>query len=220
MYLDLLRSQLTAILTQIATRYRIKHCWVYMLLGQIVAISFAQNLFYLDILLSTPPHDRQKGDSKDRFQVKRHGHPSSFVTTLPLLISLLSTLAIPSVVQTRHFLAVLLVPHLLLFMPTLVSYPDSKTTVRWARWLTGMLATASLLLQLKVTVSALENNSLKTILETLTEHPAVSSVGLDVIFCTVSSVTWLWIHKFRWSALGEDVMLTGIADGHSKAAKD
>jgi hypothetical protein len=128
-------------------RYNIPYLWVYMLLGQIVAISFAQNLFYLAIILSSaskprPPHQTSQHHSSSS--------SSSFIwRLLPTLISLLSTAIVPFTVHTRYFMPILLVPHLLLFVPTLPKWSlhHSRKDTQTFQW----IFTAYLILFLGIT---------------------------------------------------------------------
>ncbi|KAJ5121754.1 hypothetical protein N7526_008691 [Penicillium atrosanguineum] len=99
-----------------ARRYRIAHVWAYMLLGQIVAISFAQNLFFATILVSRQPTSAEKEEG-DELSKEFSWSPPLYSELLPVASSLLSTVAVPMVAHTKYFMALLLIPHLLLFVP-------------------------------------------------------------------------------------------------------
>ncbi|KAJ5081494.1 hypothetical protein NUU61_009758 [Penicillium alfredii] len=107
-----------------ARRYRIPNPWIYMLLGQIVAISFAQNLFLATILVSrqqssTPKSNRGSKDDGDH-QDEGNWTPPLFLETFPVALSLVSTVLVPLVAHTRYFMLILLIPHLLLFVPAVL----------------------------------------------------------------------------------------------------
>lgn len=219
-------------------RYSIPHVWTYMLLGQIVAISFAQSLFYLAVLLYRPVAASKKRNS----QALWTPHPS--LEVLPLMISLLSTAIVPYIPHTPYFLPVLIVPHLLLFIPAILnprilpkglgtvhrsSEAATKRYIAIFKWLLGI----ALLLHAKATYLMLTDNSLvplrraadscafeksqgmssgpwERLIGTIFEHPAVSSVSWDVVFCTVEFVSWAAIHGFSAKQiLGEAAVESG-----------
>ncbi|KAJ5999517.1 hypothetical protein N7451_007327 [Penicillium sp. IBT 35674x] len=86
-------------------RYNISNVWVYMLLGQVVAISFAQNLFFATVLVSNPSTIRG---------AKTSWIPPAVLELAPVAISFLGAAVIPFVANTPYFMPVLAVPHLLL----------------------------------------------------------------------------------------------------------
>ncbi|KAJ9193480.1 hypothetical protein DTO164E3_7879 [Paecilomyces variotii] len=204
-------------------RNQIPHIWAYMLLGQIVAISFAQNLFYLAVLLYRPvPVDKRPSPHIWAYSV--------VIELLPLAISLFITALVPSTLSTPYFLFVLLVPHVVLFIPAIVNpekAPKSLRSLHYSveaatRWYISVFwvlsAVSSLLLSLS-TFSALADNSPPPLrrardscalersgessgnpwersLATIFEHPAVSSVSWDAIFCTIGFASWALVHSF------------------------
>ncbi|KAF9459621.1 hypothetical protein BDZ94DRAFT_1324675 [Collybia nuda] len=93
----------------------IKHLWAYMLLGQLVAISVASNLFYLAILHSTPTQRSSKLQNR-----------VTPLVTVPLVVSLLTIVVSPHT-NTRTFLPNLLTMHALLVIPLLTSTPLAST---------------------------------------------------------------------------------------------
>ncbi|CAA7268202.1 unnamed protein product [Cyclocybe aegerita] len=97
-------------------RHGIKHLWAYMLLGQIVAISVASNLFYLAILLSPPPG-----------LPRRDQHSTNTSPTLWLNVFLsIATVALTPFTSRSTFLWNLLVMHALIFLP-LIFREDATT---------------------------------------------------------------------------------------------
>lgn len=84
-----------------------------MLLGQIVAISFGQNLFFATVLVSTWPQSPSEAK----------GHewtPPLILEVVPVALSLLGTALVPSAAHNRYFILILLIPHLLLFVPAVL----------------------------------------------------------------------------------------------------
>lgn len=201
--------------------YGIPHLWAFMLLGQVVAISFATNLFFLAVLVhSTRPSDCPSSQKQD------DGRHSPLVWTPPaaslfclLAVTFIAVAAIPYAVTSSHFMTILVVPHFVLFFPLILRRVVPSA---WARELKlkeaqiwygkvylGVVICATLL-QAKATVHAmLDTNtgsggaSYRGIIMALYEHPAVSSVGWDVIFCWIS---WsVWALGAGWMTEGKNI---------------
>ncbi|KAH3918919.1 hypothetical protein HBH56_026400 [Parastagonospora nodorum] len=190
---------------QRGVRRNIKYTWAFMLLGQIVAISFATNLFLLTLILS-PPTPSVSSTRPQR---------SSWIS--PWLLNLASVLAttIPAYLladehywyHSTDFMPVLLIPHVALlvtpFARALVpenwfpendlAFEDKVFGYMWALTL-GNAA----LMMLKTTYAAVSYGGFVGIQNALLEHPAVSSVGFDVIFCWITWICW-------YITRGEDV---------------
>ncbi|KAL2009055.1 hypothetical protein VTN00DRAFT_7249 [Thermoascus crustaceus] len=218
-------------------RYKIPKIWTYMLLGQIVAISFAKSLFYLSMILYRPVVSR-----KSASEASWTPHPS--LEILSLMISMLSSAVVPYIPHTSYFLLILLVPHLLLFVPAILSpqilpkglqsihrNPEAipKQYKTMFKWLLGI----ALLMHAQATYSALRDRSpvpfrrasdscrfessqgdshepWRRLLGTMFEHPAVSSVSWDVVFCTVEFFTWTAVNGFSAKQiLGEATVESG-----------
>lgn len=178
-----------------------------MLLGQIVAISFAQNLFFATVLVSQRSSTKFRKENKD-YYLDAAWVPPIYIEVLPTAISLLSTVMVPSVAHTNYFMAMLLIPHLLLFVPATLlpsrgaaTQGRGKETIR--RYITffQILTASSILIQGHLTYSVLKNlgtssysRLVQSLLNTIYEHPAVSSVSWDVIYCTVSAMAWVFVN--------------------------
>jgi hypothetical protein len=174
-----------------------------MLLGQIVGIAFATNLFFISLLVSPP----------------RPPPPSSIGIYRrkwlgPWLLQLLTILFVqfPAyMLANEHywfhqtdFLPMLLAPHAaLLILPGLRAILPSKyftdSNVEFAgtvyKYLWGTTILGGGLLFLKMTWMAHDYSGLEGIWHALLEHPAVSSVAFDSIFCWLSWVTWWRVQR-------------------------
>ena len=160
-----------------------------MLLGQVVAISVAANLFYLVLVLS-------------RRGPKRTFQPVSITLWLAVLTSLATVIYSPYT-SKQGFLPNLLTMHALLLVPLL---PRPK----WWRVPAGpsctllytTVAAVSALIRLRTTSIALRNlpsaeqnmaGFLRQAWRTLHVHPAQSSIGWDVVWTTVSFLVWTFV---------------------------
>jgi hypothetical protein len=183
----------------IGVRRGIKYTWAFMLLGQIVAISFATNLFLLTLLLSPPP-----SPSRSLFTTHR---PRWLRPWLLNLGAILAT-SIPALLladehywhHSSDFMPVLLTPHVaLLVLPFLravvpdnyVSEGDAASTDRIYKYLWALTLGNAGFMMLKTTYTAWSYGGFEGIGSALLEHPAVSSVGFDVVFCWVTWICWL-----------------------------
>lgn len=226
-----------------------------MLLGQIVAISFAMNLFFATILASKQQlasaaessdaddknNDKNKINDNDdhRYVTTMAWQPPLSAEVVPVAISLLSTALVPSVAHTRYFMLVLLVPHLLLFIPALLrpscSSGDSTTSattttysskglpripdgldtstkryVTFFKWLLSIcvllhahvtyvvisedIAQPGTATTTAATVTATFDVLVRRLIAAMYDHPAVSSVSWDVVFCTIGAIAWAAVH--------------------------
>ncbi|CAL5873943.1 uncharacterized protein PFLUO_LOCUS8228 [Penicillium psychrofluorescens] len=241
-----------------ARRYRIPNVWVYMVVGQVVAISFAQNLFFATILvsrggLSSHDHGNQHGndDTYDNDEDDHHAYtwtPPLLLELIPIATSLLSTVLVPYTAHTKHFMLLLLIPHLLLFVPAMLRPRRSRSSggsdgravrlhgsdgvdvnaatkryVVFFRWifassvLVQAVSTVGVVRDVVGTVDGVASCEavVWALLRAVYEHPAVSSVSWDVIFCTIGAGTWCFLH-------GGDLykMLGGRPSVKAKGEKD
>lgn len=163
-----------------------------MLLGQIVAISVASNLFYLAVLLSP------SADSK-------RGAPQSvpIVLWLSIVLSLGTVFLIPHSIEHDYFLINLLIMHVLLVIPLAAprSLRSSKFMQIRLSSLYAILAVATLIprsrtISLMLSSVPVEDGPhylsvAKALWATLHSHPAQSSIGWDVIWTTLSFFVWI-----------------------------
>lgn len=207
-----------------AQKYGIRYSWAYMLLGQLVAICFAQNLFYLAIFLSPATPSSSPGTHAASH---RTCTPCRSFYGIPLLVTAISVAMIPYVVNTPNFLTVLYIPHICLLLPPLlhnslpsrwmVEHEDSRAAGDYYGMVFKGIFTLGLVLQVKTMVAALRDDSPAkhlhrhsvlyhgggsegesawgAIWQGFSDHPAVSSVGWDTVICILSFSAWVSMQK-------------------------
>jgi hypothetical protein len=167
-----------------------------MLLGQIVAISFATNLFLLTLILSPPAPGPSSSGSRRQTWLG------------PWLLNLFAIFATayPAMQladehywhHPTHFMPVLMAPHIALMLLPIaravvpaayfnedIHFTDKVYNCMWAL----VLGNAGLMLAW-TTATAYAYSGFVGIQSALLEHPAVSSVGFDVIFCWITWACW------------------------------
>ena len=189
-----------------------------MLLGQIVAISFATNLYFLTLLLNiaqqTAPATSTVEKSSPQTTKSAPG-PKRNKWLGWWLVDGVSTLTVTSAAELLSretywhgpsFMPVLMLPHVvLLIVPTARAilpasfFPEGEP--RTVNKIYSSLLTFTFYFVGRLTVTTYKAHvagTLGEILGTLLEHPAVSSVGFDVIFCWISWLCW-WQTQGRHS---------------------
>jgi hypothetical protein len=104
---------------------RIRYGWAYMLLGQLVAVSFAQSLFYVAVTLYEPEdseHYSNETNERDKEGGGESGAVIGYTIWHRIIILVVSAPAvlIPTTIQTPRFLLVLAIPHLALMVPPIL----------------------------------------------------------------------------------------------------
>lgn len=179
-----------------ARKKNIPSAWVFVLLGHVVAVSFAANMSFLAILCSAAPGEATSEEEEETKGRSRPKVGSAFPShTIVLFATLLWATSIPSAVGGPGFLAFLLGPHLLAFAPLVLN------EILLSRALadpSGWWKASSMVWVLAVAMKGLldEGKGLRVAWSALYEHPAVSSVGWDVMCC--------WLSFGRWHFLGDD----------------
>ncbi|KAM5344316.1 hypothetical protein ACJ41O_012853 [Fusarium nematophilum] len=181
-----------------AHKRRVPRLWLFMLLGQIVAISFAANLSFLaftvyDVVGPSPADDRtpKAGQTKSTKPNSSSRLPLGWLVILG--VNLVCAISIPGNIHHPRFLYLLLLPHTLAFVPLLLNSilaapaPSSLSRQPPASAQFATMVTLVLTATLNV---ANDGGDWGRVAETLYEHPAVSSVGWDVICCWVSFTAW------------------------------
>lgn len=180
-------------------RRGIKHTWAFMLLGQIVAISFATNLFLLTMILSPPAPPPPSTSAIQR--------PKWLGPWLLNIGAVFATVIPAYLLANEHywhhssdFMPVLLTPHIALmvlpFVRALVPakyFPDNDVAfsdrVHGYMWTLTYINAA--IMMLRTTWMAVSYGGFQGIQSALLEHPAVSSVGFDVVFCWITWICWM-----------------------------
>jgi len=179
-----------------------------MLLGQIVAISVAANLFYLACLLAESP------------TLKRDRHSAKVDPKLWLSILLsLTTVALSPMTSQRTFLPNLLVMHALLFVPLfpgrvgpIMDKPPSKEGQSTTndeieeekfffdvKYLYRIVQLASAAIHFRTAFNAIKylqqgsfgSHIAEAAWKVLHSHPAQSSIGWDVVWTSISFAVWM-----------------------------
>ena len=190
-----------------------------MLLGQIVAISFATNLYFLTLLLNvaqqaapaTSTIEKSRPETSNSAPRSKHNKWLGW-----WLVDGVSTLTVTSAAELLSretywhgpgFMPVLMLPHVvLLIVPTARAilparfFPEGELRTVNKIYSSLLTFTFYFVGRLAVTTyKAYVAGTLGEILSTLLEHPAVSSVGFDVIFCWISWLCW-WQTQGRHSS--------------------
>ncbi|KAL1745086.1 hypothetical protein HDZ31DRAFT_37172 [Schizophyllum fasciatum] len=181
----------TIFLTTEGTRHGLRHVWLYMLLGQIVAISVACNLFYTMLSVAKP-----QGSGR------LYARPALWLAVVASLV----TVTISPYTDETTFLPNLLVMHILLVIPLAMDPITSEEGAgRYSLGVDNLYALvmlAAFSLRVRTTVdtvltmlSEVPSFSVLDFAEavwvTLHWHPAQSSIGWDVIWTTISFVAWI-----------------------------
>lgn len=212
------------ILTEAGVRRGVTYTWAFMLLGQIVAVSFATNLFFLTLLLS-PRQQHSESPTSARSTLKTPApeipDPASVSNNRkwlgPWLIDALAVLQASLTVTCLAFdkyqngasgaLQILLLPHVaLLILPIartmlperFLPLGDAKSVDKFYSYLWSWIFTAVGNLAW-ITYKAYTAGGIHCIPKALFEHPAVSSVGFDTIFCWLSWICWWQIQADKTS---------------------
>jgi hypothetical protein len=184
-----------------------------MLLGQLVAISVASNLFYLALLTHTSSSSSEdEGKSKPEAERPAWASP---VLYIPVLLSLATIFYSPyTSVTSGTFLPNLLLMHSLIVIPLVVP-PSSVPLLPNIRVRTFaiFLSAMSILLHAHATLRAFYSLApgITSISEVVNwssfmasaweilhaHHPAQSSIGWDVVWTTVSFMVWTLIGGWR-----------------------
>jgi hypothetical protein len=194
-----------------------------MLLGQIVAISFATNLFLLTVILSPPTTSHPSLSRAPR---------SKWLGPWLLNLGAILATVVPAYLLTddhywhhsEDFLPVLLAPHVaLLILPLArvlvpakyfhdngVAVDDKVYPYMWA-----LTCGSAALMLCQTTAKAVSYGGFEGIWSALLEHPAVSSVGFDVVFCWITWTCW-----FSISSGEVDSISTGSIGGVKQTFTD
>ncbi len=175
----------------IGRKRSIPHLWAYAFISQILPVSFAQNLFFLAMLLKPVSNPNQQTWT-----------PTPIIQLLPLVAYYIFVLAAPFVAGTGAFIGVVILIRLLLVaplaLPAIVTEGggQSYATPRKAHWADAgpfkFIGICSALLWVLQTFVALKTTGfdLSRIFSSLNDNPAVSALGYDYLLSLVSFGTW------------------------------
>lgn len=172
-----------------------------MLIGQIVAISFAQSLFFAALALSPQVKPRAPAGGRPL------GPPAgqSWILLASVVLGALGTTAVATRTETPYFLPLLLGVHVFSLLPlvdvlpqVLVRLPPSRLYFNYAfialrlRWDT----VAQLIDLSKITANPKQTPAILSTFfrkqwATLNEHPAQSSISWDVVFTSLSAIAFM-----------------------------
>jgi hypothetical protein len=186
---------------------QIPHLWTFFALSQILPISFAQNLFYIALLLTSPEETAQgasASDSKSSTTTTRILHFSKTHSILSAAAYCLCLALAQLYASTPALIPIILLARLCLlfpllipaqFYPSLASVPakipqDRATGDEVQR---VVLKTALIMTCMKVYQALQEGFSLEDVTVALWGHPAVLALGGDVFLCAVGFTAWNWV---------------------------
>lgn len=164
-------------------RHRVPRLWAFFCLGQILPISFTQNLFYIAILCLSGNRQVQVGTT-------------SGLVGLQLVPYFCSLFIAPHIAGTAWLMPLILTARGLLLVPLLnFTSTERRSSISGRSNLLQRLQisvafTGACLVLLQATVTALRGQSAVEIVVALTVHPAVSSLGCDFLLCMLSAVLW------------------------------
>jgi hypothetical protein len=166
----------------IGPRNHIHSIWIFMILGQFVAISFAANLSFLLVLLARSR--RSKKPLYTATKETRYGFGPHFAAIISFACAALTRFSHGD----QRFIIVLLMPHVMAFAPmTSWLKPD------YSVYYTVILLATSLFAY--TTWQAMANGyTVSDFAVALYEYPAVSSAGWDVIWCWISFTAWILVN--------------------------
>ncbi|KAI9874506.1 MAG: hypothetical protein M1830_009676 [Pleopsidium flavum] len=184
--------------------------------------------------------------------------PHSAVYILPLIINYVAIFLVPFASNTPSFSTVVLIPHLLLYLPLYIdrliphSFGSTHNTPHDARRaykpIFKFISIISFLLHLKQTLVALLDNepgshyhrhsslfshqedhrskiertstAIGRVLGCLGDHPAVASVGWDVMLCGFSLVIWAAVRGLDTNGILEGASLSRVGKAFSHDARN
>lgn len=167
-----------------------------MLLGQVVAISVASNLFYLAILVasSVPSNPLQKTSTA----------AAPFRLWFPILISIATIFYSPRLTKTQYFLPNLLAMHGLITLPLFfpgsppaLDEPRNRFAIPLPAFYTSIALSSAVIRAPTVLIalsraarSSPKTSIISALFTTLHAHPAQSSIGYDVVWTSASFLVW------------------------------
>ncbi|KAL8693201.1 MAG: hypothetical protein Q9224_003797 [Gallowayella concinna] len=176
------------------TRRQVPHLWAYLAIGQILPISFAQNLFFLAMVVFPI------SDDGSATQI-----PSPLIQCLPVAAYYLLLSKAPSSIGKPSFISVVVLLRMLLLAPFIfrsaIFQASGFTTMSLQNAQSGYSTSYVLalfcsgVLFVQQTIWALRENKVTEILAAVNSDSAVSALGYDFIVYVVSYSAWLFLSK-------------------------
>ncbi|BGP15650.1 hypothetical protein JCM10213_005119 [Rhodosporidiobolus nylandii] len=195
---------LTLLMTVEGRRHGIKRTWAFMLLGQVVAVSFAQSLFFAAVALAPPvkPAAAPATPAQGRLPTS----PNSKLTWWLLFAVIAGNASVaftPRTLYSSFFLPNLLLMHAVLLAPLVI--PDRKTAPMALSRFYLNISLVVIRFRAPTVLEILGKDTpfsfaavvpripelLKAQWDTLNEHPAQQSIGWDVVFASISALVYL-----------------------------
>lgn len=186
---------LTRLLTT-GSRRQIPHLWAYLALGQILPISFAQNLFFVAMILF-PISDQQGRGATPKI-------PGPVTQCLPVAAYYILLARAPTSIGNPISMSIIIVLlRILLLCPSLLlrasvffealgvtstSTPNAQSGGYTTSYVLALFCSSVLFLQ--QTAWALRGHKVGEILTAINSSPAVSALGYDFIWYIVSCTAW------------------------------
>lgn len=179
------------ILRRLGRTHHVPHVWAYMLLGQVVAISVASNLFCLSLVLLTSSKDQRHDETRT---------PKSppAILWFSVLVALITVTRSPQTTD-KTFLLNLLTMHATIVLPLVL--PMSRGPYE-TQTMYAVVGGISATLHTQTTLHAFvalprDARSLlgfaKSAWTTIHSHPAQSSITWDVIWTFISFGIWVYL---------------------------
>lgn len=170
---------------------RIPHLWAYAGISQILPVSFAQNLFFLAMLVSP---------AAEKNEMVWMPHPMLLLGSLAIYYVFVGLA--PYTIGTNVFIGMVITIRLLLlcplYLPTIVlgdsakEYLKARDTQRIFRRIVGYVGICSAVLFVVQTVMTLREVgfNISRVLDAIHDSPAISALGYDYVLTLVSAGLW------------------------------
>lgn len=169
------------------------HLWAYLAIGQILPISFAQNLFFIATRLFPIP------DPKETMRI-----PGLNSQCLPLAIYYSAVHLVPRSVGTTSFVPIVVLIRSLLLYPLVVRIMGMGSRTRASQDIhTGYSATYRMALACagflfaQETFRAVVDDGVSQVLVAINSNPAVSALSYDFILYVISCCAYRKLRAFH-----------------------
>jgi hypothetical protein len=216
---------------------QIPNLWTFFALSQILPISFAQNLFYIALLLTSPEEQEEE-------ETKHNEPPNSSSSTATRILHFSKTHSVLSAAayclclalaqlyaSTPALVPIVLLARLCLLFPLLIPaqfYPSAaqapakipQDRATGAEVQRVVLKTALIMTGMKAYQAVQEGFGPEAITVALWGHPAVLALGGDVFLCAVGFTAWNWAGPRMGAAAGSAVVEKPAAAAAAASGKE